>query len=237
MQLTKINGRYELMLPEHRAARPEWKIENGGWEVKRIDAMLQRITMNDVVFDIGTEEGDISAILEKYTGCKMVLIEPNKKVWPCIKSIWDWNQLDPPQSCYSGFFANEDLTPPDDPISWSQINTDNIIPAHGFEELHDLGNFIARKKLDTYCNETGIFPDIITMDVEGSEFEVLKGAENILRARMPVVFMSVHPVFMWEHYKHEVGVMLRWMHDIGYTHRVIELDYHELHVVFEPHKR
>jgi FkbM family methyltransferase len=236
MQLTKINGKYELFLPVHRALRPQWDIKNGGWEVQRIEAMLQIIKSHDVVFDIGTEEGDISALIAKYTACDMVLVEPNEKVWPCIKAIWQANDLKEPLDFYSGFFANDDLATELSLLqkTWNGITTDDIIGDHGFSELHDTLNNIPRKRLDSYCRDTGIYPTVITMDVEGSEFEVIKGAENILRAIRPTIFMSVHGAFMYEHHKQHIGDMLKFLHDCGYKHSVIEMDYHELHVLFEP---
>jgi FkbM family methyltransferase len=238
MQETKINGKYTLMLPEHRAARPEWKIENGGWEVERIEAMINRIAVfqdrkqrQPIVFDIGTEEGDITALLAKYTKCDMVLFEPNELVWSCMKHIWEINNLPKPLAFFSGFICNADKD--GSHAVWDYIESE-LNPEHGFKQLYESDPSIPQSKLDTWCEQHNLYPDIITMDVEGSEFEVLKGAEDVLLRHKPVVFMSIHPVFMKEHYNQEVGVMLRYMHDLGYSHQVIELDYHELHVMFEP---
>ena len=44
MSKTTINGKYELLLPKHRAVRPEWV---SGWEAERIDAMLSDATEGD----------------------------------------------------------------------------------------------------------------------------------------------------------------------------------------------
>jgi len=249
---TRINGEYFLLLPDHRAARPEWKIENGGWEVARIDAMIDKInsikmqmyprTKNIVVFDIGTEEGDLSALIAKYTRCDMVLFEPNDRVWACIRAIWEANGLPGPLEFFPGFLSNESKKPKD--IDWRTVGT--IIPDHGFKQLYEQDPDIPQLKLDDWCMAKGIYPDIITMDVEGAEFEVIKGAEAVLRKLRPIIFMSVHPEFMYESYRNtgewkdrygerqHVVHMLRFIDELGYTHRCIEYDYHELHMVFEP---
>jgi FkbM family methyltransferase len=247
MQLTKINGKYELWLPDHRAARPEWKLENGGWEVARIEEMLNGkhgCRSADVVFDIGTEEGDISALLQKYGDVKMVLFEPNDRVWPCIKDIWEANDLADPLHFIGAFLSSNHK--PGNFFQWNAIDKFNIIPDHGFKQLYENYPDVPQITLDMFCKETGIYPDIITMDVEGSEFEVIKGAEKTLREIRPVIFMSVHPEFMYESYRNEgewkekygerqhVVHMLRFIDELGYTHRCIEYDYHELHMVFEP---
>lgn len=231
---TRINGKYDLILPDHRAARPEWVT---GWEVERIESMLRIIQKDNVVFDIGTEEGDISALLQKMTGCKMVLVEPNDRVWSCIKAIWEANELSDPLKFFPGFFSNESFQLPHMPLpGWEDLRNEKLISDHGFKQLYEQYPDVPQVKMDDWCMATGIYPDVITMDVEGSEFQVIKGAESVLRIVRPIVFMSVHPVFMKEHYNQEVGVMLKFMHDLNYRHEVIELDYHELHVVFYPNK-
>lgn len=245
MQLTHINGQYEILLPPHRAARPEWNIENGGWEEERIFSMIQAITKGDIVFDIGTEEGDISALIAKYTRCKMVLFEPNNRVWSCMKAIWQANDLERPLDFFSGFICNE--TNREFGLEdWDNIGTENLIPDHGFKQLYERYPDVPKEKLDDYCARTGIYPTVITMDVEGSEFEVIKGAEKTLREKKPTIFMSVHPEFMYESYRNEgewkerygerqhVVHMLRFIDELGYKHRCLEYDYHELHMVFEP---
>src|SRR5688572_29989075 len=129
MQLTKINGKYELWLPEHRAAREQWDIAKGGWEVERIEEMLDVLKPTDILFDLGTEEGDISALLVKESGCKIVMVEPNHRVWSCIKAIWEGNNLEKPLKFYPGFFANDDHQTVDVPIKWEQIDG-LLIPDH-----------------------------------------------------------------------------------------------------------
>lgn len=242
----KVNGIWDVLLPGHRAARPEWLIENGGWEVARIREMLSVISPKDVVFDIGTEEGDISAIIAKYCACDMVLFEPNDRVWPCIKAIWEANKLPEPLDFFSGFLCNTT----DRRWGLQDLKTvdGKMIPDHGFKQLYENYPDVPKERLDDYCERTGIYPTVITMDVEGSEFEVIKGAEWVLRNKKPVIFMSVHPEFMYESYRNEgiwkerygerqhVVHMLRFIDECGYTHRCIEYDYHELHMVFEPKK-
>lgn len=227
MVQTKINNKYELMLPDHRAARPEWVT---GWETKRIEAMLETINIDDIVFDFGTEEGDVSALLAKYTGCKMVLFEPNDRVWPCIKAIWEGNNLPEPLDFYSGFLANK--TQPGALTSWSDIAGD-LIPDHGFKQLYENYPAVAQIKLDDYCEQTGVYPTVITMDCEGSEFEIIKGAEQVLRTKKPVIFMSIHPEFMQQHYDQWAVHLLKHLRDMGYEQELIDYD-HELHVKFSP---
>ena len=47
--------------------------------------------------------------------------------------------------------------------------------------------------LDIFCENKGISPDIIKIDVEGGEIGVLLGSENTIRKYKPIIFLSVHP--------------------------------------------
>lgn len=243
MQLTKINGKYELLLPEHRANRREWSLEYGGWEVERIEAMLDVLTPKDILFDLGTEEGDISALLVKESGCGIVLIEPNSRVWGCMKAIWDANGLKRPIDFFSGFMSNKNTH--GIRASWDGLVSD-LMPDHGFKQLYENYPDVPQMKLDDYCESTGIYPTVITMDCEGAEWEIIKGAEKTLREKKPIIFMSIHAEFLFDSYRNEgiwkekygdrcfVVHMLRFIDELGYRHEIIEWDYHECHAKFTP---
>ena len=50
--------------------------------------------------------------------------------------------------------------------------------------------FVSIEKI--FCIPPSI-PDVIKIDVEGSELNVLQGAKNILTQYKPIIFLSVHP--------------------------------------------
>lgn len=243
---THINGKYELLLPKHRAEREQWSLDFGGWEVGRIEAMLETIKSTDVVFDLGTEEGDISALIMKQTGCDMVLFEPNSLVYPCIRAIWEANKLKKPLDFYKGFLSDKTTVPTHKVCtSFEDIDLSKMIPDHGFAALSDGRPDIPQMTLDDYCALTGIYPDVITADIEGAEFQFVKGAINTLKKYRPTIFMSLHPDFMFESYRHEgewrdkfgddkqrVVHLLRSIDELGYRHEIIEWDYHECHAVW-----
>jgi len=245
MQLTKINGKYEIWLPEHRAAREQWDLANGGWEVERIEAMLDVLTPKDILFDIGTEEGDISALLVKESGCQIVMFEPNDRVWPCIRLIWEANELHYPLNFFGGFLSSKTTTPGEFK-SFDKLLTEGMIPDHGFKQLYENYPDVPQMTMDEYCDMMKVYPTVITMDVEGAEWDVIKGAQKTLREKKPIIFMSVHPEFLFDSYRNEgewkekygercfVVHMLRFISELGYTYRVIEWDYHECHFRFDP---
>jgi FkbM family methyltransferase len=52
---------------------------------------------------------------------------------------------------------------------------------------------VPQVSLDHYCEQAGLSPEVIKIDVEGAEIDVLRGARKILNAARPLVFLSVHP--------------------------------------------
>lgn len=47
--------------------------------------------------------------------------------------------------------------------------------------------------LDNFAEEYNVRPDVIKIDVEGAEYNVLKGASGVLKKYSPVIFLSTHP--------------------------------------------
>ncbi len=54
-------------------------------------------------------------------------------------------------------------------------------------------------KLDTFCKETGLIPDVLKIDVEGAEGMVLRGAEELLSRHHPVLIVAIHPFWLPPH--------------------------------------
>lgn len=231
MKLTKINRKYELLLPDHRADRPEWAT---GWEVERIESMLSNLKEGDLVIDIGTEEGDISALLARKTG-KIILFEPNPKVWPNIRAIWEANNLAMPLAYWVGFAANQtDSTMLDQSFDkWPSCTENELIGNHGFKELSDPDNIPMTRIDDFLPSVTTEKVKLITVDVEGSEFEVVKGAVETLKNHRPLLYVSLHPDFMYHHFQQHYLDFIKFVEDLGYKKEVLAID-HEIHLLFKP---
>jgi hypothetical protein len=107
-----VNGSWVMRLPSHRAIQYMNPAGGGKWEAERLAAMHDTIKPSDVVYDIGAEQGDMTALLASWahTGA-LVAIEPNPWVWPCIKAIFDENDLTPPAATYVGFVGSNTTIP------------------------------------------------------------------------------------------------------------------------------
>lgn len=238
MTMTTINGRWQLDLPPHRAARPEWVT---GWERQRLDRMYETIKPGQVVFDIGTEEGDLTALYSLW-GAEVVMFEPNPYVWPNIRWIWEANQLPAPLGWFAGFASDQTNLRPDqiesifvkaDRDGWPAAAFGPLIGDHGFRVVTQRPHDTPQITLDDWSFDHEIFPDVITMDVEGAEGRVVRGAQGVLAAVRPTIFMSVHEAFLINEYGEHPQHIWDYMYGLDYEAELLYWD-HEAHVLWTP---
>lgn len=235
---TRINGRWTLRLPEHRAARPEWASPLG-WERERLNSMALHLGKGDVVIDVGAEEGDMSALYALW-GAAVVLVEPNPKVWPNIKAIFDANDLGlMVLDWFVGFCAAKptdvatEFTLPTGSW-WPACAEGPVIGDHGFRHLAEEADITPCTTVDILADSIGHDPTAITIDVEGAELEVLRGAHDTLAEHRPLVWCSVHPQFMRHHFGQDVHELHAYMrNEHGYRGHLLASD-HEEHWLFLP---
>ncbi len=245
MVKTLLNGKYELILPEHRAAREEWHNEKG-WEKARLDSMHDNIGKGDVVYYVGAELGEMAALCQVW-GADVVMFEPNHSAWPSIKATWEANSLTPPLANFAGFASNvhQPIPPhPDENLlggngykldadGWPNSASGEIVEAHGFSELFQEADGLPQYRIDDLVKEGLKPPTVITFDVEGSDWEVLRGAEETIKQYHPKIWASIHPEFMFHQYGEYSRDFRNWIMDLGYSEEI--LDYaHELHTYYKP---
>lgn len=69
--------------------------------------------------------------------------------------------------------------------------------------------------LDNFIRERNIKPEVIKIDVEGAEYNVLKGAAEVVRACSPIIFLSVHPRQLLL-FRSSVDALEKIISDLGY---------------------
>lgn len=226
---TVLNGKYRITLPKHRADREEWHTEDG-WEKARLDSMHDNIGKNDVVYYVGSEEGEFPALCQMW-GAEVILFEPNPKVWSNTKAIWEANELDEPVT-FQGFCSTETRIVDELGVlqrGFPRCADWEIEAAHGFKELDKEAQNYNQIRIDDIQSHT---PTAICLDVEGSEGHVLRGAEQTLRMFKPKIWLSLHPEFLITQYG-EWGRELRdWIIAIGYKETLLDYQ-HEVHLYYE----
>ena len=234
-----INGKWPIVLPESSAE--EWegnmKFHGNTWEMPRLLALEKMIKAKDkpIVLYIGAYKGDMAALLASW-GARLMLVESTAAFWPLIKETWELNpELPQPITFFSGLISrdtknlgNIDLT------KWPSRTAEYIEGAVGFTHLAESKNdhTFPQISIDTLVLKTGYTPDIITMDIEGSELEACYGALDIIVNHKSDFLLSVHPEFMFhnhETYERELHDLLR-----NNKYQGTWLDYdHEHHWLYE----
>lgn len=230
MVKAKLNGAYEIILPKHRADRAEWYTEDG-WEKKRLDHMHKHIGKGDVVYYVGSEEGEFPALCQMW-GAEVILFEPNPKVWSNTKAIWEANGLDEPVT-FQGFCSEEDKIVDMNGVlqhGFPKCADEEILSAHGFKELDKEADNYNQIRIDSIVSHV---PTVISIDVEGSEGHVLRGAIGVLEKHHPKIYLSLHPEFIHNQYGEWGAELRKWIIDLGYKETLLDYPLHEVHLYYE----
>ena len=189
----------------------------GRWEPELSHKLAQYIKSGDTFVDIGSNIGYhalFSASLLKNTG-KVIAFEPIKSLAHQIEESVEANQFDNVEVYQVGLgdkIENLNLYVRDENMggsSLSEYENLNIVRASSVQTVNI-------KTLDTlFPPETRV--DVIKIDVEGYEFEALKGAENLLREQKPVIFMEFSPIFYKLDYPGKASELITFLESFGYS--------------------
>lgn len=235
-----------LRVLEHRSALHV----HATWEELYVEALVALLRPGNVVFDIGAEEGESSALIGTLVGGESVhIFEPTPTVWPNIRAVWEANGLAGPGGTWQGFVSAESrdatLEARCGPGRWPVCSLGPLQPDGRFSVVHERPD-IPAITLDEYVARVGIGPDVLAMDVEGAEILVIDGAERVLLEHRPLVFVSIHchetiarfgpGEAVPEQERHQQLVVFERMDRVGYVGRWLDTD-HEGHWLFYPAER
>lgn len=226
--------KYKFMLPEPLAS---WDVFDY-WEKERIASMEQHLKQGDVLFDIGTEQGWCNLAYAQMVGPEnMVLIEPTKEFWPNIKATWEKNNLAKPKAFLSALLSDKEAGEESINVhdEWPQEADGPLIDRNKYQYIHENSENVAEITLDEWVSNTGVIPDALTMDVEGAELLILKGAEQTLIQHKPKLFISIHPDLGERDYGVKKEDTIKFLEDLGYVGEYLATD-HEEHWYFEASK-
>ncbi len=228
-----VNGKYHVQMPKFLADEGRWD----NWECARFESMESLLKKGDVLFDVGAETGAMSAIYAQFIGPEnIVLFEPNPDNWQNIKATWDVMGFYGPKWMYCGLVGDGHLVPQGyrGSMVWPpSAATGRIWMPRSFRYLHEHADTTPQISLDDFVWLTRIEPKAITIDVEGAELLVLKGAERILTIYRPLVWCSLHPPLAQRDYGYEVLEVDLFMRNLRYKVATIAED-HEIHQLYEP---
>jgi FkbM family methyltransferase len=232
IQETEDKWRYSVKMPDFLAGLDIFAV----WEKERFLSMEANLKKGDVLFDIGPEAGWMSAIFAQFVGGEnMVLFEPSECFWPNIRETWKQNDLKNPKATVWALAGNYTSANCLSMINcWPEQSEKNeLIKFNAYRYLHDPHDTAAvpQIRIDDFVKTTGIVPDAMTIDCEGSELEILKGAENTLKNKDVKVWVSIHEDLMEKYFQAKSGDLIEYMKSIGYQGTHLATD-HEAHWYF-----
>lgn len=236
---------YRLRLPYFYASQDSLPY----WERERTASMRANLKKGDILFDIGVEQGWLSAIYATFVGPEnMVLFEPASALWPNIKAIWEENDFSNPIAARSVLIGEktENYSVPD--TLWPSCAQSDLWITREVTTWQDRMNYAYLSfingnapssgypviSIDDFCSETQITPEALTIDVEGAEMLVLKGAKQTLLDKKPLVWASLHPDCSAERYGYPISQINEYMAKLGYVGEQIAEDHEEHWIFYNP---
>lgn len=238
-----------LRVLEHRAAVHDFR----EWERAAVESVIDYLKPGMVVYDIGAEEGEFSALWAQSVGPRNVhIFEPTPSVWPNIRRVWEANfGAVRPGGMWPGFVASAA-----DSRHAMALAVADVWPAQASGPLQLDSRFsvvVERPDIPSVSlDEYPAAPDVIICDVEGAEVLVFAGACETLRRHRPVVFVSIHAPEFLSRFQAPACIeenrtadarrlplecrqehVFRIFAQAGYVPRFISED-HEVHVQFIP---
>jgi len=149
-------------------------------ESAQVDYAIKILNNNCICFDIGANVGFYTLLFSKYAK-EVYAFEPLPRNLKYLIRLSEVNKI-----------TNAKIIPcavsDSSKISYFSEG-DN--PALG--NLSDDGNVpVLVTTCDQFVSKTNVVPDLLKIDVEGSELNVFRGANNLLKSYHPSILLSVH---------------------------------------------
>lgn len=168
---------------------------------------------NKNVVDIGANFGLFSLYASNQVGKegKVIAFEPNPFVTPLLIEFLQKNTTLNNWIVNSSAIANENSI-----VKFSISLEDNALMERSGLMINDRNEkpvYVLASKLDKILENYKI--DIIKIDVEGSEMEVLKGAENTIDHFRPIVIVEIHGLY-FDNPKHHASNVFDFFNNKNY---------------------
>jgi FkbM family methyltransferase len=185
--------------------------ERGVWEPEVTGAIRALVKPGMVIFDVGGDAGYHSLLFAKAVGetGQVIVFEPIPKAQERIAENLQLNGFSQTRILSLALGRSRGSFVLEKPFEASRINLEKSTASAGdiTVEVHRLDDLIETEKLPR--------ADLIKIDVEGAEFEVLRGMENYVQRYHPSFVIELHPD-MLPMFGASVSDVLNWLTDRGY---------------------
>jgi FkbM family methyltransferase len=188
----------------------------GSWEKPMHDIYFRYLKQNDVVYDLGAHQGFLAIMASHLVGAqgKVFAFEPLPANFNLLSQHILINGITNCQ-IYFGAVSEKsgvvNFSVSEADVSNTYVTTSPAFNKHGRHiqsQSFSLDDLILTEKISR--------PDFIKIDVEGAEYDVLKGAVNLLTFSAPMIYLETHEI----HIPGVDSACLNFLNEIGY--KVIE---------------
>jgi len=171
------------------------------WEPHVLRELARYLAPGDTALDVGAHIGSVTVPMARLVGPegRVYAFEPQKKIYRELVHNLELNELDNAVPLRFALSSRNEI-----------VEMDPIVVQDGRVRVGAGGDAVEARTLDSFG-----FPGVALMkiDVEGYEAEVLRGAEQTIRAFYPVIIVEI-----WDEKRAEVIPILK---DYGYSLRRI----------------
>jgi FkbM family methyltransferase len=182
-----VNG-FKVMFPA------KWfRYFENDYEKENILFLKEKCKPNMIIFDIGAHLGLMSMICSQLLQKKgkIYSFEPTPKTFEILKKVIKINKASDLVIPINKAVAKENKTI-DFYLSEDEGSNSNSLVSKNHRERKPIQ--IQVTSLDLFTKENNIKQiDLIKIDAEGSEYDVLLGAKNIISAFKPIIILALHP--------------------------------------------
>jgi FkbM family methyltransferase len=175
----------------------EWKfIERRNWSETASMEYARKLTgRGDCIFDVGANIGQYTLLFSELVGRegKVVAFEPDPKNFQVLRSNLERNGIRnvvAEQLCVS------------DARGWVTLSAESLgstlssMVRYRQARNQTESTTVGAISLDEYCEEKGVWPDGVKIDVEGAEGLVLRGMTHLIERCRPWVMLELHGEFL-----------------------------------------
>jgi FkbM family methyltransferase len=182
-----IDRRLTLRYRDEDASDFRYHLADNGESIEEIASFLALTASARTFFDVGAWKGLFSLIFCLLDGDKRaVAYEPSSPGIDAMAALGDLN------GCRSRMVLRPVGVGPSSGRASARMAPGGIITVGADASGGDAIDDLTIVSLDDEVRSLGLVPDLLKIDVEGYEYEVLAGAQRLLREHKPVICLELH---------------------------------------------
>jgi FkbM family methyltransferase len=180
-----------------------------------ISVFLNKIKKDSIFLDIGAYVGSYSVIASKYcTHGSIHSFEMNPLLIDELRKNRTINNINNLRIICAAVWDINGLVLNFCPVVEKDNSTNSIL-----EDVNGSSLGVSSIRIDSYCEQNKIIPDIVKIDVEGAEVRVLKGMEYTLK-NIDTLFLEIHPNWL-DRFNNTIEELDQILHNFDFSIKAI----------------